>query len=196
MAGNEKGASWVPGTRVGLVQTGGDKIVPRYFARAWSGQGTRVAQCVRMPSIYERLRSDIVTAMKARDSKTALILRTLDAAIQRSSMDLGKPIDDGLVITALRKSVKNLADARAEFEKGGRTDLVANNSAEIAVLENYLPKGLDPAQVDALIAEAIRSTGATSKKEMGKVIAALKVHPDAGSLDFGAVSKLIQARLA
>ncbi|HRE07454.1 MAG TPA: GatB/YqeY domain-containing protein [Opitutaceae bacterium] len=148
-----------------------------------------------MPSIYERLRSDIVTAMKARDSKTALILRTLDAAIQRSSMDLGKPIDDGLVITALRKSVKNLADARAEFEKGGRTDLVANNSAEIAVLENYLPKGLDPAQVDALIAEAIRSTGATSKKEMGKVIAALKVHPDAGSLDFGAVSKLIQARL-
>ena len=148
-----------------------------------------------MPSIYERLRSDIVTAMKARDSKTALILRTLDAAIQRSSMDLGKPIDDGLVITALRKSVKNLADARAEFEKGGRTDLVANNSAEIAVLENYLPKGLDPAQVDALIAEAIRSTGATSKKEMGKVIGALKQRPEAGLIDFGAASKLVQAKL-
>ena len=148
-----------------------------------------------MPSIYERLRSDIVTAMKARDSKTALILRTLDAAIQRSSMDLGKPIDDALVTTALRKSVKNLADARAEFEKGGRMDLVAGNSAEIAVLETYLPKGLDPAQVDALIAEAIRTTGATSKKEMGKVIAALKAHPDAGSLDFGSISKLIQARL-
>ncbi|MFO1447717.1 MAG: GatB/YqeY domain-containing protein [Opitutaceae bacterium] len=149
-----------------------------------------------MPSLYERLRADIVTAMKARDSKTALILRTLDAAVQRASMDLGKPIDDGLVTTTLRKSVKNLADARAEFEKGGRMDLVENNSAEITVLERYLPKGLEPAQVEALVAEAIRTTGATTKKEMGKVIAALKQHPDAGSLDFGSVSKVVQSRLA
>ncbi|MBL9206691.1 MAG: GatB/YqeY domain-containing protein [Opitutaceae bacterium] len=149
-----------------------------------------------MPSLYERLRADIVTAMKARDSKTALILRTLDAAVQRASMDLGKPIDDGLVTTTLRKSVKNLADARAEFEKGGRMDLVENNTAEITVLERYLPKGLEPAQVEALVAEAIRTTGATTKKEMGKVIAALKQHPDAGSLDFGSVSKVVQSRLA
>lgn len=149
-----------------------------------------------MPSLYERLRADIVTAMKARDSKTALILRTLDAAVQRASMDLGKPIDDGLVTTTLRKSVKNLADARAEFENGGRMDLVENNSAEITVLERYLPKGLEPAQVEALVAEAIRTTGATTKKEMGKVIAALKQHPDAGSLDFGSVSKVVQSRLA
>ncbi|HRE81341.1 MAG TPA: GatB/YqeY domain-containing protein [Opitutaceae bacterium] len=148
-----------------------------------------------MSSIYENLRADIVTAMKARDTKTAVILRTADAAIQRASMDLSKPIDDPLVIATLRKSVKNLTDATAEFEKGGRADLAEANRAEVVILEKYLPRGLDPARVDALVAEAIRSTGAQSKKEMGKVIAALKQSPDAGSLDFGAVSKLIQAKL-
>ena len=148
-----------------------------------------------MSTLYEKLRADIVAAMKARDSKTAVILRTSDAAIQRASMDLGKPIDDALVTATLRKAVKNLTDARAEFEKGGRADLAEANTAEISVLEKYLPKGLDPAKVEALIVEAIRSTGAQSKKEMGKVIAALKQSPEAGSLDFGAVSKQIQAKL-
>jgi uncharacterized protein YqeY len=148
-----------------------------------------------MPTLYETIRADIVTAMKARDAATALALRTMDAGIQRASMDLGKPIDDALVTAALRKAVKNLSDAKAEFEKGGRADLVAANDAEIRILEKYLPRGLDPARVEALVAEAIRETGAQSKKEMGKVIGALKKHPDAGLIDFGAVSKLVQAKL-
>jgi len=148
-----------------------------------------------MPSLYETLRADIVVAMKARDTATATMLRTADAAIQRASMDTGKPIDDALALISLRKSVKNLADARTEFEKGGRADLVAANTAEIAVLEKYLPKGLDTAKLEALIAEVIAATGATSKKEMGKVIGALKQRPEAGLIDFGAASKLIQAKL-
>ena len=77
-----------------------------------------------MPTIYEQLRADIVTAMKARDGATATSLRTADAGIQRASMDLSKPIDDALVIGTLRKAVKNLADAKVEFERGGRADLV------------------------------------------------------------------------
>ena len=148
-----------------------------------------------MPTIYESLRADIVTAMKARDSATTTALRTADAAIKRAAMDANKDIDDPLVITTLRKAVKNLADARAEFEKGGRADLVAANDAEIKVLEKYLPQGLDGARVDALIAEAIQETGAQSKKDMGKVIGALKKRPEAAQIDFGAVSKLVQAKL-
>ena len=148
-----------------------------------------------MPTTYETLRAAIITAMKARDSATATALRTMDAAIQRAAMDASKPIDEALVITAFRKAVKNLTDARTEFEKGGRADLVAANNAEISILEKYLPKGLEPAKLDALIAEVIAATGATSKKEMGKVIAALKQRPEAPLLDFGAVSKLIQAKL-
>lgn len=148
-----------------------------------------------MPSIYERLRADIVVAMKARDAATTTALRTADAAIKRAAMDGNKEIDDALVIATVRKAVKNLADAKADFERGGRADLVAANDAEIRVLEKYLPQGLDAARLDALIAEAIQQTGAQSKKEMGKVIGALKQRPEAGLIDFGVVSKLVQARL-
>ncbi len=149
-----------------------------------------------MPSpAYEKLRADIVTAMKARDTATTTALRTADAQIKRAALDANKDIDEALVIATLRKAVKNLTDARAEFEKGGRPDLVAANTAEIAVLEKYLPQGLAPAQVEALVNEVIAATGATSKKEMGKVIGALKQRPEAGLLDFGAVSKLVQSKL-
>jgi uncharacterized protein YqeY len=148
-----------------------------------------------MPTTYEILRSDIVTAMKARDSAASLALRTADAAIQRAAIDANKPIDEALVVATMRKSVKNLVDARTEFEKGGRADLVAANTAEIKLLEKYLPKGLEPAKLDALIVEVIAATGATSKKDMGKVIGALKQRPEAALIDFGAASKLIQAKL-
>ena len=150
---------------------------------------------VSMSSIYEKLRADIVVSMKARDSATTTALRTADAAIKRAAMDGNKEIDDALVIATVRKAVKNLADAKVDFERGGRADLVAANETEIRVLEKYLPQGLDPAKLDALIAEAIQQTGAQSKKEMGKVIGALKQHPDAALIDFGAVSKLVQAKL-
>lgn len=150
---------------------------------------------LHMSSLYEQLRADIVTAMKARDSVTATALRTADAAIKRAAMDTNKDVDDALVIATLRKAVKNLADAKGDFERGGRADLVAANDAEMKLLEKYLPQALDPARVDALIAEAIQETGAQSKKEMGKVIGALKKRPEASLIDFGSVSKLIQAKL-
>ena len=144
---------------------------------------------------YHGVPERIVTAMKARDSTTTTALRTADAAIKRAAMDANKEIDDGLVIATMRKGVKNLADAKVEFEKGGRADLVAANDAEIRILEKYLPQGLDAAKVEALIAEAILETGAQSKKDMGKVIGALKKRPEAGLIDFGSVSKLVQAKL-
>jgi uncharacterized protein YqeY len=110
-------------------------------------------------------------------------------------MDANKEIDEALTIATMRKAVKNLTDANVEFAKGGRADLVAANESEILILSKYLPKGLDAATVEALIVAAIASTGAQSKKEMGKVIGALKQHPDAALIDFGAVSKLVQAKL-
>jgi hypothetical protein len=148
-----------------------------------------------MPTTYEQLRADIVTAMKARDTATATSLRTADAAIQRASMDLSKPIDDALVVGTLRKAVKNLADAKVEFEKGGRADLVTANETEIRLLEKYLPKGIEGAQLEALVAEAIKESGALTRKEMGKVIGVLKKRPEAALIDFSAASKLIQSKL-
>jgi uncharacterized protein len=148
-----------------------------------------------MPTLYEQLRADIVTAMKARDSATAVSLRTADASIQRASMDLSKPIDDALVVVTLKKGVKNLADANVEFEKGGRADLVTANQTEIKLLEKYLPKAMDAVQLEAIVTEAITESAATSRKEMGKVIGLLKKRPDAGLIDFSAASKLVQAKL-
>ncbi len=148
-----------------------------------------------MPSTYETLRADIITAMKARDTATATALRTMDAAIQRAAMDTSKPIDEALSLATFRKAVKNLTDARTEFEKGGRADLVAANTAEIAILAKYLPAGLDAAKLEAIVADVIAATGATTKKEMGKVIGALKQRPEAALIDFGAVSKLVQSKL-
>jgi uncharacterized protein YqeY len=150
---------------------------------------------MNMATTYETLRADIITAVKARDSVTATSLRTADAAIQRAAMDQNKPIDEALTVTTLRKAIKNLTDAKVEFERGGRSDLVAVNEAEIKILGKYLPQGIEGAQLDALIAAAIQETGAQSKKEMGKVIGALKKLPEAGLIDFGAVSKLVQAKL-
>jgi uncharacterized protein YqeY len=148
-----------------------------------------------MATIYETLRADIIAAMKARDSVATTALRTADAQIKRASMDANKDVDDTLVIATLRKAVKNLADAKTEFAKGGRADLIAANDVEIKLLEKYLPAGLDAAKLDALIAEVIAATGATSKKEMGKVIGALKQRPEAPLIDFGVASKIVQAKL-
>lgn len=148
-----------------------------------------------MATTYETLRSDIVASMKARDTARTTVLRTMDAAIQRASMDQDRPIDEALVIATIRKAVKNLSDAKAEFEKGGRADLAAANASEIEVLQAYLPKGIEGAKLEQLIDETIKATGATTKKEMGKVMGALKQHPDAGLIDFGSASKLIQSKL-
>ena len=150
---------------------------------------------VGMATTYEKLRADIVTAMKARDAGTVMVLRTADAAIQRAAMDGGKPLDEVLVVATLRKAVKNLTDAKVEFARGGRTDLVTANETEIRLLEKYLPAGLDAARLEALVVEVIKATGAQSKKEMGKVIGALKQRPEAPLIDFGAVSKIVQAKL-
>ncbi len=149
-----------------------------------------------MATTYETLRADIIVAIKARDSATATILRTADAAIQRASMDLDKDIDEALVIATLRKSVKNLKDANTEFAKGGRDDLIAANDAEIAILSKYLPQEIEGEKLEALVDQALADTGAQTRKEMGKVIGALKKSPEADLINFGSASKLIQSKLS
>ena len=149
-----------------------------------------------MATTYETLRADIIIAMKARESATATILRTADAAIQRASMDLNKDIDEALVIATLRKAVKNLKDANTEFAKGGRDDLIAANDAEIAILSKYLPQEIEGEKLEALVDQALADTGAQTRKEMGKVIGALKKSPEADLINFGSASKLIQSKLS
>jgi uncharacterized protein YqeY len=149
-----------------------------------------------MSTIYTTLRADIITAVKARDRATSTVLRTADAAVQRTAMDTNVEIDDALVLATMRKAVKNMVDANTEFAKAGRTDLVDANLAEIAILETYLPAQITGDKLASIIDEAITSSGAQTKREMGKVMGVLKARSDAELIDFGAVSKVLQSKLS
>lgn len=148
-----------------------------------------------MSELYQRLRDDIKTSMKARDSHTTTILRGVDASIKKIEIDENREITDELVFQVLKKSVKNLEGANAQFTEGGRQDLVEANNAEITILEKYLPKMITGDELTALVKDVIAQSGATCKKEMGKIMGILKAHPQASLIDFGQASKTIQSNL-
>ena len=149
-----------------------------------------------MASIYETLREDIKSAMKARDSVAVTALRSVDSAIKKIAIDDNREIDDELVINVLRKSIKSLKGANEQFAQGGRADLVEANDKEIALLDKYLPQLIEGDALVAIVDAAIAQTGAQSKQEMGKVMGVLKQRPDAGLINFAEVNRLIQSRLS
>ena len=117
------------------------------------------------------------------------------AAIKQREVDERITLDDGQVLAVLEKMIKQRKEAITQFQAGGRADLVAKESAEVSILEAYLPARLSDAELDALIAGAIASTGATSPKDMGKVIALVKSQSQ-GRADMGAVSARVKEKLA
>ncbi len=145
--------------------------------------------------LYEQLRSDIIAAAKARDMKKVTALRTIDGAIQKVAIDDNKEIDDALVISSLKKAVKDLKGANEQFAKGGRQDLIDNNLEEMKILEVYLPREMDATTLESLVDSAIAETQAKAKKDMGRIMGVLKKHPDAESINFGQANKLIQSKL-
>ena len=110
-------------------------------------------------------------------------------------MDERIQLDDIQVLSVIEKMVKQRKESITQFEAGGRADLVAKEQAEMVVLQTYLPTQMSDAEVDALIAEAVASTGAASIKDMGKVMAAVKAKAQ-GRADMGAVSARIKQKLS
>ena len=104
-------------------------------------------------------------------------------------------LDDGQVLAVLEKMIKQRKESITQFESGGRADLVAKEQSELAVLQTYLPAQMSEAEIDALIAEAVASTGATSIKDMGKVMGIVKAKAQ-GKADMGAVSARIKQKLS
>ncbi|MFP4540637.1 MAG: GatB/YqeY domain-containing protein [Opitutales bacterium] len=149
-----------------------------------------------MSELYKTLRADIIRAVKARENEKALALRTIDGSIQRVAIDENKEITDESVIATVRKAVKDLENAKEQFAQGGRQDLVMKNEAEVAWLSRYLPAQMDAAALERLVEQAISDTGATTRRDMGKVMGVLKKNRDAATIDFGEASKLIQAKLS
>ena len=145
-------------------------------------------------TLKERVTEDMKTAMRAADRERLATVRLLLAAIKQREVDERIMLDDGQVLAVIEKMIKQRREAIAQFETGGRSDLVAKENAEIGVLQAYLPAQLTPAEIDVLIQEAIAASGATSIKDMGKVMAAVKPKAQ-GRADMGAISARIKQKL-
>ena len=145
-------------------------------------------------ALKDRITEDMKTAMRAADKERLATVRLLLAAIKQREVDERITLDDGQVLAVLEKMIKQRREAIVQFESGGRADLVAKETAEIAVLQSYLPAQMSEAEIDGLIAEAIRLTGASSLKDMGKVMGFVKPKAQ-GRAEMGAVSARIKQKL-
>ena len=146
-------------------------------------------------SLKDRITEDMKTAMRARDSERLGTIRMVQAAIKQREVDERIMLDDAQVLSVIEKMIKTRKEALVQFEAGGRADLAAKESSEIVQLQAYLPAQLSAGEVDALIKAAIAEAGATSIKEMGKVMALVKQRA-AGQADMAAVSAQIKAALS
>ena len=135
------------------------------------------------------------SAMRAGEKERLATIRLILAAIKQREVDERIQLDDTQVLAVLEKMGKQRRESITQFEAGGRADLVAKESAELALLATYLPEQLSAQEVDQLIAATIADTGATSIKDMGKVMNALKAKVQ-GRADMGALGARIKPRLS
>ena len=145
-------------------------------------------------TLKERITEDMKTAMRSGEKDRLAVIRLLQAAIKQREVDERITLDDAQITSVLEKMIKQRKESIVAFEKGARADLVAKESAEIVILQPYLPAPLSESDIDALIAEAISSTGAASIKDMGKVMGVVKAKA-AGKANMGAVGARIKAKL-
>lgn len=145
-------------------------------------------------SIKQRLQSDMKDAMRAHDKARLGVIRLINSEIKRKEVDERISVDDAQTLAILDKMLKQRRDSISQFEAAGRTDLVEKESFEVTVIQDYMPKALSDAEIDTAIANAISASGATSAKDMGKVMAALKPMVQ-GRCDMTVVSQRVKAKL-
>ncbi|RID93691.1 GatB/YqeY domain-containing protein [Gemmobacter lutimaris] len=151
-------------------------------------------------SLRDRLQAALKDAMKAKEADRLSTLRLINAAIKdreiavRGESD-GAVVDDGAILAILGRMVKQRQESARAYEEGGRLELAEKELAEITVISEFLPKQLTEAEVAAAIGAAIAEAGATSIRDMGKVMAVLK-GKYTGQMDFGAVGPMVKDKLA
>jgi uncharacterized protein YqeY len=133
-------------------------------------------------------------AMRAGEKERLGVIRMITSGIKQREVDERISLDDAQVLAVIEKMIKQRKESLVQFQAGNRQDLVDKESAEIALLQTYLPAQLSGAQIDALIAEAIAATGAASVKDMGKVMGIIKAKAQ-GRADMAAVGAKIKAKL-
>ena len=145
--------------------------------------------------LRDKVNAEIAAAMKSKDSARLSALRMLKAAIMNKGIEKSHDLDDAEVLQVVSSLVKQRRDSIEQFSKGGRTDLVEKETAEIKVLEEYLPPAASAADIDAAIAEAIAETGAASVKDMGKVMKAVMPRLAGKNADGRAVNEAVRRKL-
>ena len=146
-------------------------------------------------TLKDQITEDMKSAMRAKETLRLGTIRMLLAAIKQREVDERIVLDDAAVVAIVDKTLKQRKDSIAAFQSAGRTDLVDKETAELAVLQAYLPARLSADAVAAAVADIVASLGATGPGDMGKVMAAVKAQL-AGKADMGAVSAAVKAALA
>jgi uncharacterized protein YqeY len=145
-------------------------------------------------SLKDRIQQDVKDAMRAREKQRLATIRLITAAIKQREVDERIELDDEQVLLVLDKMCKQRRESISQFEKAGRDDLIAVEVREMELIQGYLPEQLGDDEIAALIDAAMSDTGATSIKDMGKVMGQLKPKLQ-GRADMSAVSAMIKARL-
>ena len=145
-------------------------------------------------TLKDRITEDMKTAMRAKDAPRLLTIRGLLAAMKQREVDERIELDDAAVVGILDKLVKQRKDSIAQFAAGGRQDLVDKETAELQVLEGYLPQRLGPAQIEAEVAAIVTELGAAGPGDMGRTMAAAKARL-AGRAEMSQVSAAVKAAL-
>ena len=146
-------------------------------------------------SLKDRITDDMKAAMRARDADRLSAIRMLLAAVKQREIDERIVLDDAQVVGIVDKLLKQRRDSITAFAQAGRTDLVDKESAEVKVLEAYLPQRLSADEVAAAVARIVAALGAAGPGDMGRVMAAVKAEL-AGKADMGAVSAAVKAALS
>jgi uncharacterized protein YqeY len=147
-----------------------------------------------MSSLKDRVTEDMKAAMRAKDAERLGTIRMITSAIKQREVDERIQLDDTQVLAVIEKMIKMRKESIAQFQSGGREDLVAKEQKEIDLLQVYMPQQLSEAELDALITQSIAEAGAISIKEMGKAMALLKQKAQ-GRTDMAAASAKLKAKL-
>jgi uncharacterized protein YqeY len=145
--------------------------------------------------LTDKVNADISAAMKARDAARLSALRMIKAAIMNKGVEKGRDLADDEVVQVIASLVKQRRDSIEQFAKAGRTDLVDKETAEITVLQEFLPPAATPEEVDIAVAAAIAETGASSPKDVGKVMKAVMPKLAGKNADGKAVNEIVRRTL-
>ena len=146
-------------------------------------------------SLKQQIISDLTASMKAQDAPRTSTLRMVKAAVMNREIEKGGELDDEEMMKLLRSLVKQRHDSVEQYEKGGRQDLADKEKTEIDVIEAYLPQAASRAEIEGAVAAAIAETGASSIKEMGKVMKAAQATLAGKNADGRTMSEIVKGKL-